>query len=145
MNFGTEMDAVAGGLPIRAWPAARSDLRREPAEGAKHPNEVLAKELERNEATLAVLRGLRVPETARLPLAFVFETAGPEADEALAAFLENEAGYDVTIEPDGVSGRTTPVELSSEALEVWIRRMLHAGYWHGGCAFGGWTVAVSRT
>src|SRR5262249_43314105 len=108
------------------------------------PDEVLERELARNDATLAILRRLGVAETDELPLAFVFETGGPEADARLAAHLEAEAGYEVWIVQGGVSGRTEPVELSSEALEAWVRAMLGAGRRFGGCAFGGWTVALSR-
>jgi hypothetical protein len=107
-------------------------------------DEELERELARNEATLAIVRRLGVGELEALPLAFVFETGGAEADAGLAAFLERELGYEVWIEQGGVSGRTTPVQLSFAALEVWVRGMLGAGRRFGGCPFGGWTVALSR-
>src|SRR5262249_51206520 len=98
----------------------------------------------RKDGTGGILGRLEVAETCELPLAFVFETGGPEADARLAAYLEAEAGYEVWIVQGGVSGRTEPVELSSEALEAWVRAMLGAGRRFGGCAFGGWAVALSR-
>jgi hypothetical protein len=106
-------------------------------------DQALERELARNEATLAIVRRLGIDESEEAPLAFVFETGGAEADARLAAFLESE-GYEVWIEQGGVSGRTTPVQLSFEALEVWVRGMLGAGRRFGGCPFGGWTVALSR-
>jgi hypothetical protein len=116
--------------------------RRQIARPIERPEEALARELARNETNLAVLRRLGVSESTRLPLSFVYETAGPEADRLLADFLAGEAGYRVTIESEGVSGVTDPVELSRAGLEKWAGWMLRAGQLHGGCAFGGWTVAV---
>lgn len=106
-------------------------------------SEIVARELRRNDETLAVLRQLGVAESEMLTLSFVFETGGAEPDRELAAFL-NEAGYDVVVEPEGVSGRTKPMEMSSVALEHWVRAMLRTGYSCGGCVFGGWTVAIRR-
>ena len=91
-----------------------------------------------------MLRRLGIEESEALPLSFVYETGGPEADGELAAYLATRPGYEVTIEPEGVSGRTSPVELSSEALELWVRGMLLAGRCCGDCSFGGWTVTISR-
>ena len=73
-----------------------------------------------------MLRRLGIEESETLPLSFVYETGGPEADGELAAYLATRPGYEVTIEPEGVSGRTSPVELSLEG------------------SFGGWTVTISR-
>jgi hypothetical protein len=108
------------------------------------PDEVLARELRRNAETLAILRRLGVEESEMLPLSFVFESGGPDADAALALFLANEAGYEITVEPEGVSGRSKPIEMSSDKLDDWVGAMLRVGSWCGGCAFGGWTVAISR-
>jgi len=110
---------------------------------AEPEDEAIARELARSEKTLAVLRRLRVPESAELPVAFVFESAGTEADRALASQLVRETGYRVTVEPAGVSGVTTPIEMSASALEKWVGRMVRTGAMNG-CAFGGWIVAVSR-
>jgi hypothetical protein len=118
--------------------------RPKAAVGVEQPDEVVARELRRNEETLAVLRRLGVGETEMLPLSFVFETGGAEADKELAAFLAKDAGYEVWVDPEGVSGRTKPMEMTSGALELWVRAMIRTGSWCGGCAFGGWTVAVSR-
>jgi hypothetical protein len=120
-------------------------LARSKAVAAAEPQgEIVARELRRNDETLAILRRLGVAESEMLPLSFVFESGGAEADRELAAFLAGEAGYDVVVEPEGVSGRTKPIEMSADALEHWVRAMLRAGYWCGGCAFGGWTVALRR-
>jgi hypothetical protein len=110
----------------------------------EQPDEVIARELRRNDETLAVLRRLGVGESELLPVSFVFESGGSEADRELAEFLASDAGYEVSVESEGVSGRTKPIEMSSGALELWVRAMVRAGSWCGGCAFGGWTVAVSR-
>ena len=110
----------------------------------EQPADVLDRELRRNEETLTILRRLGIEESRTLRLSFVFESGGAAADAELAAFLAGEAGYEVTVEPEGVSGRTKPIEMSSDALEHWVRAMLRAGYWCGGCAFSGWTVAISR-
>jgi hypothetical protein len=132
---GVETVAARVALPV-ARPRA--------AVAVDQPDEVVARELRRNDETLAVLRRLGVGESETLRVSFVFETGGPQADRELAAFLANEAGYEVSVDPEGVSGRTKPIEMSSAALELWVRAMLRAGNWCGGCAFGGWTVAVCR-
>jgi hypothetical protein len=132
---GTDTAIARVALPV-ARPSAVALIER--------PGEAIARELRRNEETLAVLRRLGVEESDRLPLSFAYETGGAEADRELAAFLADEAGYEVTIEAEGVSGRTTPVQLSSEGLEVWARGMLRAGD-SCGCAFAGWTATVSRS
>jgi hypothetical protein len=131
-----EADAVAAS-PVRPLARSKAITALEPL------SEIVARELRRNEETLAVLRRLGVAESEMLPLSFVFETGGAKPDRELAAFL-NEAGYDVVVEAEGVSGRTKPIEMSSGALEHWVRAMLRAGYWCGGCVFGGWTVAIRR-
>jgi hypothetical protein len=130
-----ETAAVMVALPV-ARPRAAVEVEQ--------PDEIVARELRRNEETLAVLRRLGVGESEMLPLSFVFETAGAEADHELAAFLAGDAGYEVSVDSEGVSGRTKPMEMSSGQLELWVRAMIRAGSWCGGCAFGGWTVVVSR-
>jgi hypothetical protein len=123
-----------------AVPVARPSA----AAAVEQPDELVGRELRRNEETLAVLRRLGIGESDMLPLSFVFETGGAGADRELAEFLGSYAGYEVEVDAQGVSGRTKPIEMSSGALEHWVRAMLRAGNWCGGCVFGGWTVAISR-
>ena len=108
------------------------------------PDEVLALELARNARTWAALERLGVGDGTELALDFFYETAGPEADRELAAYLRREPGYEVVIEPDGVSGRTKPMSLSLASLDEWVVTMLRSSREHGGCAFSGWTATVSR-
>jgi hypothetical protein len=137
MRYESGMDTLTARV---ALPITRPRVVR----AVEPPDAVIARELRRSEETLSILRRLGVEETRTLPLSFVFETGGPAADAELAFFLKREAGYDVTVEADGVSGRTKPIEMSSETLDHWVRAMLRVGSWCGGCAFGGWTVAISR-
>jgi hypothetical protein len=137
MRYESGMDTLTARV---ALPLARSRA----VTAAEPTDEVVARELLRSEETLSILRRLGVEESQTLPLSFVFETGGPAADAELAFFLKREAGYEVTIEPEGVSGLTKPIEMSSETLDHWVRAMLRVGSWCGGCAFGGWTVAISR-
>jgi hypothetical protein len=109
-----------------------------------HPDEVLAQELDRTARTWATLERLGVGEGTELALDFFYETAGPEADRELAEHLRSEPGYEVVIEPDGVSGRTQPMSLSAAVLDEWVATMLRSSREHGGCAFSGWTATVSR-
>ncbi len=108
----------------------------------RHPEELIGREIAQNAKTWAALMRLGVRNGTRLPLHFFYETGGPEADEELAEFLRHDAGYEVTIEPDGVSGRTPPMPLSSAALDAWVWTMLCASHMHGGAAFAGWTATV---
>jgi hypothetical protein len=139
MSVKTGSDTVVAGVPLE-W----ANARRHPARVAEATDDLLPREIERIEENLAVLRRLGVSESTELPVSFVYESAGPEADTELAAFLMGETDYRVTIEPEGVSGITTPIVMSVERLASWVSAMLRAGAMNGGCAFGGWTVAVCR-
>jgi nucleotide-binding universal stress UspA family protein len=109
---------------------------------AWHPDEVIAREIAQNAQTWDALASLGVCEGTELVLEFVYETAGPAADRVLAEFLGGE-GYEVEIEPVGVSGHTRPTPVSQAALDEWVTRMVLAGHEHGGCAFDGWTATLS--
>ncbi len=113
------------------------------ARSALDPGETLERELEQNSRTWASLCRLGVKEGAELPLRFCFNSAGLEADRALAEFLRDEAGYDVMIEKEGVSGSTSPMTLGPAALDAWVSAMVQAGHDHGGCLFSGWMATVS--
>jgi hypothetical protein len=132
-----EAVAVSRGAAAIEVTAARASAARE------RRDEALARELERNAATWAALELLGVREGAELPVHFCFESAGAEADRELADYLRNETGYEVEIEPAGVSGRRPAMPLSPAALDEWVATMLHVGAGHG-CAFAGWTVTVTR-
>jgi hypothetical protein len=106
------------------------------------PDEVISDELAQNARSWEALRRLGVRPGAKLPLVFLFETAGPEADRELAQFLRRQAGYRVVIDEDGLTGWTPPLALDRPALDDWVRMMLYAGYEHGGCGFSGWTAIV---
>ena len=108
----------------------------------RHPEELIGREIAQNAKSWAALVRLGVRNGTRLPLNFFYETGGPDADNELAEFLRRDAGYEVTIEPDGVSGRTPPMPLSSAALDAWVWTMLCASHMHGGAAFAGWTATV---
>ena len=112
------------------------------AASAWDPDEVLERELAQNSRSWAALRGLGVEEGAELPLRFCFDSAGPEADGALAEFFRREAGYHVVIEREGVSGRTAPMTLGQAALDAWVAAMVRAGHDHSGCPFSGWTATT---
>jgi hypothetical protein len=109
-----------------------------------YPEDVLAGELQQNARNWGVLTRLGVTAGTKLPLDFFFETAGPDGDAELAAYLRGEAGYDVVLEAGGLKGRTPPMVLSPEILDEWVLAMLQAGCDHGACAFAGWTATVSR-
>jgi len=109
---------------------------------AWHPGEVIAREIAQNKQTWDALARLGVREGTELALEFVYETAGLAADRVLAEFLGGE-GYEVEIEPGGVSGQTMPMPVSPAALDDWVARMVLAGHEHGGCAFDGWTATLS--
>ena len=115
-----------------------------PVDACPHPDELIARERARNALTWASLARLGIAEGAELALDFFYETAGVDADRKLAAFLRCEAGYEVVIEADGVTGRTPPMPIGPTALDQWVESMLHAGYEHGKCAFSGWTATVVR-
>jgi hypothetical protein len=108
-----------------------------------HPDALIERERAQNARTWEALGRLGVSEGTELSLSFVYETGGARADRELAAFLRS-AGYEIAVEPDGVTGRTEPMALSLAAIDAWVKRMLHAGYEHGGALFAGWTATVSR-
>ena len=82
---------------------------------------MLALELAQNARTWATLQRLGVGDGTELALDFFYET-----------------------EPDGVSGRTPPMPLSTAVRDEWVVTMLRSSREHGGCAFSGWTATVSR-
>ena len=138
---------VLGGHPL-SLRSERTELdhSREQAAASEWPASTysLLLHLRRNAETWDTLERLGVRDGTELPLRFCFETGGREADENLAAFLRIEAGYEVSIDRDGVSGSTRPMALSLAAIDTWVARMLDVGYEYGGCMFAGWTATVSR-
>jgi nucleotide-binding universal stress UspA family protein len=108
-----------------------------------HPDEVIAREVAQNRETWAALQRLGVTEGAELRLEFVYESGGEAADRELAEYLRRETGYEVRVEPGGVTGATPPTVVDPQALDDWVARMVVAGHEHGGCAFDGWTATVS--
>jgi hypothetical protein len=108
-------------------------------------DDVLALEIAQNARTWATLGRLGVVEGTELALDFFYETGGPEADQELAAFLRSEAGYEVAVEPEGVTGRTPSMPVSAATLDAWVATMLRWSWEHGGCAFAGWTATVRST
>ena len=114
------------------------------AQASWHPEDLLEREFAQNAKTWAALQRLGVHEGSELPLDFFFQTAGPDADRKLAEFLRSLAGYQIVVEPDGVSGRTRPMAVSAMALDDWVRVMLYTGFEHGRCLFAGWTATVVR-
>jgi nucleotide-binding universal stress UspA family protein len=108
-----------------------------------HPDEVIARETAQNAKSWDVLARLGVREGTELALEFLFDTGGLAGDRELAAFLRSETGYEVTIEPGGVTGHTPPMPVSPTALDEWVTKMVLAGHEHGGCAFDGWTATLS--
>jgi hypothetical protein len=129
------LEVVLG--PLRR---GRRDRRGQAAIASPPTGELIARERAQNSRSWAALRRLGVEEGAELPLRFCFDSAGPEADRALAEFLSREAGYHVVIEREGVSGRTPPMPLGPTALDAWVSTMVRAGHDHGGCPFSGWTA-----
>jgi hypothetical protein len=109
-----------------------------------HPEELLGREFAQNAKTWAALQGLGVREGSEIAFDFFFQTAGPDADRQLAEFISSLTGYQVVVEPDGVSGHTPPMAVSPTALDDWVRAMLYAGFEHGRCQFAGWTTTLSR-
>jgi hypothetical protein len=101
-------------------------------------DDLLAKHLEQNARTWAVLERLGVREGTELSLAFAFEACGAAEDQALADRLRNELGYTAEVDEDGVSGSTTPMLVSPAGLDHWVASMLRLG------AFSGWTATVRR-
>jgi hypothetical protein len=112
------------------------------SEHAWDPVEVIARECVRNAETWDALVRLGVDEGTPLALEFVYETCGSDADGTLADFLRHEHGYEVEVEPGGVTGQTPPIPVSPAGLDVWVETMVLAGREHGGCAFGGWTATL---
>jgi nucleotide-binding universal stress UspA family protein len=106
--------------------------------------DVIAREAARNSETWAALSRLGVTEGCALALDFVYESAGADADAALAAHLHECTDYVVVIEETGVSGRTQPMALSPDVLDVWVQEMVGRGHEHGGCMFDGWTATVDQ-
>jgi nucleotide-binding universal stress UspA family protein len=106
-------------------------------------DEAIAREKRQNAVTWDALAGLGVREGAELGLEFAYESGGPAADRVLAEFLRNETGYEVEVEPQGVTGETPPMPVSPAALDEWVERMVRAGHSHGGCLFDGWTATLS--
>jgi hypothetical protein len=128
-----------------AFVTSRRHSRGEAAARASwHPEELVVREFAQNANTWAALQRLGVCEGSEIPLDFFFQTAGPDADRGLAEFLGSTTGYQVVVEPDGVSGRTPPMAVSPIALDIWARAMLYAGFEHGRCQFAGWTTTLSR-
>jgi hypothetical protein len=97
-----------------------------------------ARHLAQNARSWEVLERLGVREGAQLALAFRFESAGPAADLSLADHLSLVFGYAAEVEADGVSGCTTPMQLSLQQIDDWVASMLRLG------AFRGWTATVRR-
>jgi hypothetical protein len=129
----------------RAFVTTRRHSRVEAGARAPwHPEELVVREFAQNANTWAALQRLGVCEGSKIALDFFFQTAGPDADCELAEFLMSVTGYQVVVEPDGVSGRTPPIAVSPIALDDWARAMLYAGFEHGRCLFAGWTATISR-
>lgn len=105
-------------------------------------DEVIARELAQNAQTWEALERLGVAEGSPLEVEFCYESAGPAADGKLAAFLRGEGGCTVEVEADGVTGEARLPEATRELLDEWVRKMVVAGYEHGGCMFDGWTATV---
>jgi nucleotide-binding universal stress UspA family protein len=106
-------------------------------------DEVLAREIAENARTWEALERLGVHEGAQLTLEFAYESGGPSSDRVLAEYLRDENGYEVEVDPEGITGWTPPLPVSPAALDQWVTRMVLAGREHGGCAFGGWTATIS--
>jgi nucleotide-binding universal stress UspA family protein len=117
-------------------------VRRAAAAPAWSAEELIERERAQNVRTWEALCRLGVEQGRELPLEFVYETGGAAADRELAAYLRSETDYEVTLERGGVSGLSSPLALSLDALDGWVARMVLAGYEHGGCAFDGWTATL---
>jgi nucleotide-binding universal stress UspA family protein len=106
--------------------------------------DVIGRERARNAETWEALRRLGVAEGTELALSFAYESAGADADAALAAHLQETTGYVVELDETGVNGETQPIALSPAAIDDWVEAMVRAGHEHGGCMFGGWTATVEQ-
>ncbi len=141
------METQIGLMRVGAPSQALRAIEQRPVAAAEAPlrvaEEVLAREVAQNVRTWAALTRLGVRDGTELRLDFFYETTGAEADQELADFLEQE-GYEVTIEADGIKGRTRPMALSPARLDDWVLTMLCAGNIYGGCSFAGWTATVAR-
>ena len=108
-------------------------------------DEVLAREVAENARTWEALERLGVRDGAELTLEFAYESGGPTSDRVLAEYLRDENGYEVEVDPEGITGWTPPFPVSPAVLDEWVTRMVLAGREHGGCAFGGWTATISAS
>ena len=136
------MTMATGVSGVTPWRKTERATTESMGPQARHPDEAIGREVAQNRRTWAALERLGVRVGAELPLHFYFETAGAEADNALAEHLRS-AGYTITVEKDGIAGTTPAMPLAPEAIDDWVRGLLYAGYQYGGCAFAGWTATVA--
>ena len=114
----------------------------EPLGAGWRRDEVIARERPQTAAAWQALTRLGVAPGTALALEFVYESGGMTGDRLLAEFLQSECGYEVKLEPEGVSGQTPAMALNPDVLDEWVGQMVVAGHGHGGCAFDGFTVTL---
>lgn len=106
------------------------------------PEDVLARQLELNEATWARLREHGVDEETELRLDFFYVAPNEDAANELAGYLRRETDYEVSVEDATVTGTTQPTTVSASVLDEWATWMVTAGYQYGRCEFDGWGAEV---
>ena len=115
---------------------------------------VLAAHLKVNPKSWAALQERGVDEQTPVKLDFQF-TASSEAEvRALMAFLRAHTDYEykggARDQEDGtrrwmVLGTTSPMTLSLERLDTWVKRMTADGRDHGSAVFDGWGAQIPES
>lgn len=111
--------------------------------------ETLAKQTTMSPQTVAQLRKHGVTQEANLKLEFFFYTDKDAKGQSLAKSLQD-LQYTVECGPAGgdarlvlVTGWTTPIKMSEEAVVAWTVKMCRLGYEHD-CEFDGWGTNPSQ-
>ena len=116
--------------------------------------EVLEAQLAMNSDAWAQLRQHGVTEDTELRLEFAYIAADEQAAQALAAYLQAETEYEVTIDSSSsggllrrttewkVSGITHETIVNQEILDEWVAWMVVTGF-ENDCEFDGWGAALA--
>ena len=116
--------------------------------------EVLEAQLAMNADSFEQLRQHGITEETDLRLEFFYMAADEQAARALAAFLQEETEYEVTVDSSTsggllrrttewtVSGVTHETNVDQEILDEWVAWMVIAGL-ENDCQFDGWGAAFA--
>ena len=115
---------------------------------------MLAAQLAMNEQTWQALQAHGAGGDSELRLDFFYDAPNHAQADALAAFIQRETDYDVSVNSSGggllrkkdlaVTGTTQPTRVSQDILDQWVTWMVAAGFEYG-CEFDGWGAQMGAS